>query len=293
MKKSLRNITLACLAFGVVLGSVNTSQAQSYYSSGYGPTMGPIRSLGYYTGAFLAYRPSFGAYRSARTAYYPGSFYQSDSCNPCNTGCNSCYSGGCASGNCSSATTPAIGTTVADPAPVPTTTFKSEGPTINPEAVKDSKTEEKINKNYDEGSSNLEGFSPPLVRNKKDDTETKPAEETDAIPFVPRPDSKEIEALKPSAPPVPTEKRPPAPSPLDTKEINDGKEVEGINLPTLQLIPVPTNIDEAQITQLFVPKRTRTSRTARFTIPQVARVVPQSHDSLIPSLPAPVQVAGK
>lgn len=319
MKKSFRNFAMVCLSLGVVLGTVNTSQAQSACNTcgpamgttmapamgyGYAPRVGPIRSLGYGIGSFLAYRPTFGYHRTYRAAYYPGTMYQ-PACNTgCSTGtsyyggfgCNSCNSG-CASGNCSSATTPATGMTpipaIEGTAPVPTTTFKSTEPTISPEAAKDSKTDNKSNKNYDEKSSKPDGFSLPARPDEKAKPEIKPTKKPEAPetktnappfgnPFGPKP----TEALKvPTAPLVPVEKRKPAPA--------DIEENGGVKIPSLQLIPAPIDIDESQVTRLQLPERTRVARSARFTIPQVARSVPRSYNSIIPPLPSPVQLAGK
>ncbi len=317
MKKSFRSLILGCLAATVVFASGETSEA-GIIPWAYDAIFGPVGSLRNSSGSFLAYRP-FRARRFAR--YYGGmGYYPGTMCQPaCNTGCGvsqyqagyypaygSYYGGyygqlgcadcslGCASGNCSSGLTPATGTTTAptpaasNPAPTPTTTFKSTAPEAKPEAVEKSATGSNSKSKYDENNSTIDDFSLPK---KPEAKETKPEAKTNAPIFdgngfgLP-PVGKKTEAKKvPVAPLLPVEQHKPAPTEIE--------ENGGVKLPSLQLVPAPTEFDNAKVTFMQAPQRTRVVRTAHFHVPQVARYVPSMNDSLIPPLPAPVHLAGK
>ena len=321
MKKSFRCFVLACAGISVVLGAVNSSEA-GIIPWAYDVIFGPVGSVRSRTGRFLAYRPfrarrygalgyypgtvcqpacntgcstGYGGLQQYQAGYYPvygsyyGSYYGLSSCNNCYTGCSSCLQG-CATGNCSSGTTPATGTTptpaTSTPTPTPTTTFKSTTPEIKPEATNSSNTGSGSNSNYDEKKNSSDLFSLPKRPSVE---ETKPEKKTDAPAFEgfgPPPVSKKTEAKKiPISPLLPVEQRKPAPTEIE--------ENGGVKVPSLQLVPAPIEIDNGKVTFLKTPQRTRIVRTAHFHVPQVVRYAPSIDDSLIPPLPTPVHLAGK
>jgi len=292
MMKSFPQLAAGALAAVVLLASGPSAQAGLIpwtYNAIFGPVGSTFAPRGAnYRGAYYGgYAPAavggacntcnYGVGYGYRSNYYAGyapvygssygvSYGNACGCSPCATG--NCV-GGCATGNCSSYS-PATGTTSA-PTPAtttPTQTFQSSKPTVNPEAEG---TNNGGTSTYDE-----DGYQMP--KQPEDDSS-----KTDAPSFSPF-GSNSNESMKiPSTDAVPVEKRKPAPTEL---------EGNGLKLPSLRFQPAPVAVDETSVS-FRTPTRTRTVRTARYNIPQVARQdAPATPAGLLPPLPSPVQLAG-
>ncbi len=304
MMKSFPQLAAGALAAVVLLSSGPSAQAGLIpwtYNAIFGPVGSTFAPRGsYYRGAYYGgYAPAavggacntcnYGAGYGYTSNYYSGyapvygssygvsgmSYGNGCGCSPCATG--NCV-GGCATGNCSSYS-PATGTTSvptpANPTPTPTQTFQSSKPTVNPEANGNNGSRS----TYDE-----DGFQQPKRSEENGGSgNNDSSDNSDAPSFNPF-GSNTNESMKiPSAPTVPVEKRKPAPTELESN---------GLKLPSLRFQPAPVAVDETNVS-FRTPTRTRSVRTARYNIPQVARQdAPATPAGLLPPLPAPVQLAG-
>ena len=229
---------------------------------------------------------NYGGYYSAGYAPYYASYNYG--CSTCGTGCcdQGCVSG-CPGGNCN-AYTPATGIT---PTPVdqgassppPTTTFRSARPEVDSEAIDNmDQRNPSNNSRYNEDN---EGFQPPS-RPNSGSNENNNNSGGDAAPFNPFGGSGSSESLRvPAAPMVPVEQRRTAPKELETNG--------DLNLPPLRLEPAPVAFDETNVSWNHTPTVQRSQRTARYSIPTVARHVPDSNNPLLPPLPSPLQLVSK
>ncbi len=267
--------------FGPV-GSTFAARPAYGYTANYGAYNAGACCGNSYTAGYTPYYAGYSGYTTNYYAAYPTTSYYGFSndcstcgtCNTCNYGCatNCCTTGcnGCANcvgGNCCSGLTSATGTTTPAPAtnqsPTPTTTFKSTEPTLN----KDNNTNTDSS-NYDE-SNNSGGFEMP----ERNGTDAAPR--SDAPPFN-FDSSSSRESLK-------------IPAPVEQIPAESG--TDALRAPRLDLIPAPVAIDETDLSWSVTSTPTRVSRSARFSVPTVARYSPSQMNDLLP--PLPVQVAGK
>lgn len=304
MMKSFPQLAAGALAAVVLLSSGPSAQAGLIpwtYNAIFGPVGSTFAPRGsYYRGAYYGgYAPAavggacntcnYGAGYGYTSNYYSGyapvygssygvsgmSYGNGCGCSPCVTG--NCV-GGCATGNCSSYS-PATGTTSAptpaNPTPTPTQTFQSSKPTVNPEANGNNGSRS----TYDE-----DGFQQPKRSEENGGSGSNDSSDNSDAPSFNPFGSNTNESMKiPSAPTVPVEKRKPAPTELESN---------GLKLPSLRFQPAPVAVDETNVS-FRTPTRTRSVRTARYNIPQVARQdAPATPAGLLPPLPAPVQLAG-
>jgi len=300
MIKSLKMLTLCGLAL-MVMPAVATPRAEAgiipwTYNAIFGPVGStfPLRRT-YRVPAYGFASPAVGACNTCNTCNYGGIYsagYYSAGYTPyyssynyggtcCDQGCVS----GCPGGNCN-AYIPATGQTPTPvdqgSAPPPTTTFRSARPEVDSDAVdhmnnRDSGRDSRYNEDPD-------GFETPSRPDSNNSSNGNGG--GDAAPFNPFGGSGSSESLHvPATPSVPVEQRKPAPSDLETNG--------DLNLPPLRLVPAPVAFDETTVSWTHTPTVQRSQRSARYSIPTVARHVPDSNNPLLPPLPSPLQLVSK
>lgn len=310
MNKSIRN--LCCCGLALLMSSSGQSVEAGIIPWTYNAIFGPVGST------FAPRRAMYGPV--GRAAFYQGSVCCPTSpcapCGPCghsagyapytvgyssyyaapatSFGCSTCGPTSCPGGNCGYYT-PATGSTMAPvqssgtSSATPTQTFKSTEPTVNPEAL------ERRQRSYDDD----DGFETPTRPNSNSgegrnssSSEQKEEKKEDSAPlfdggFSPF-GSSSTESLKvPLGPPVPVEKREPAPA--SEPETNKG----GLTLPPIRFEPDPVAVSGKPTEFERTRTASRSVRASNYSIPEVARNSSGNTDAFVPPLPAPVQMVKK